>query len=76
MLTDCDIHQLVSRFNIDVHEEASVVLHYIWRNDPAKSSTLSGCISALSEDEALYRVLKVAHAHGTYDVVRKWQSSS
>jgi hypothetical protein len=74
-LTDCAIHQLVSRFNVEVQEEASVVLHYIWKDDPAKSSTLSGCISAL-EDEELYRVLKVAHAHGVYDVVRKWESSA
>jgi len=76
MLTDCDIHQLVSRFNVEVQEEASVVLHYIWRDDPAKSSNLSACISALTEDEELYRVLKTAHAHGVYDVVRKWESSA
>ena len=74
-LTDCDIHQLVSRFNVEVQEEASVVLHYIWRDEPAKASTLSGCINALTEDKELYRVLKVAHARGMYDVVRKWQSS-
>ena len=73
-LTDCAIHQLVSRFNVDVQEEASVVLHYIWKDDPAKSSTLSGCIRAL-EDEELYRVLKVAHAHGMYDVIRNWKTS-
>ena len=75
-LTDRDIHQLVSRFNVDVQEEASVVLHYIWKDNPTKSSTLSGCISALTEDEELYRVLKVAHARGKYDVVRKWESST
>ena len=75
-LNDCDIHQLVSKFNVEVQEEASVVLHYIWRDDPAKSSTLSGCISALTEDRELYRVLKVAHAHGMYDVVRNWDSSA
>ena len=74
-LTDCAIHQLVSRFNVDVQEEASVVLHYIWKDDPAKSSTLSRCISAL-EDEELYRVLKVAHAHGMYDVVRNWKTGA
>ena len=74
-LTDCAIHQLVSRFNVEVQEEASVILHYIWKGDPTKSSTLSGCISAL-EDEELYRVLKIAHAHGMYDVVRKWESSA
>jgi predicted protein tyrosine phosphatase len=75
-LTDCDIHKLVSRFNVEVQEEASVVLHYIWKDDPTKSSTLPGCISALTEDEELYRVLKVAHARGIYDVVRKWESSA
>lgn len=74
-LTDCAIHQLVSRFNVEVQEEASVVLHYIWKDDPTKSSTLSGCISAL-EDEELYRILKVAHAQGMYDVVRKWESGA
>jgi hypothetical protein len=74
-LSDCAIHQLVSRFNVDVQEEASVVLHYIWKDDPAKSSTLSGCISAL-EDEELYRVLKFAHAHGMYDMVRNWKTSA
>ena len=76
-LTDCAIHQLVSRlgFNVDVQEEASVVLHYIWKDDPAKSSTLSGCMSAL-EDEELYRVLKVAYAHGMYDVIRNWKTSA
>jgi hypothetical protein len=73
-LTDYAIHQLVSRFNVEVQEEASVVLHYIWKDEPAKSSTLLDCISAL-KDEELYRVLKVAHAHGMYDVVRKWESS-
>ncbi|KAF8808854.1 hypothetical protein BYT27DRAFT_7285678 [Phlegmacium glaucopus] len=73
MLTDCDIHQLVSRFNVEVQEEASVALHYIWRDDPAKSSALPDCITALTEDEELYRVLKLAHAHGVYDVVRKWE---
>ena len=72
-LTDCAIHQLVSRFNVEVQEEASVVLHYIWKDDSAKSSALSYCISAL-EDEELYRVLKVAH--GMYDAVRKWESSA
>ena len=74
-LTDCAMHQLVSRFNVEVQEEASVVLHYIWKDEPTKSSTLSGCISAL-EDEELYRVLKVAHAHGIYDVIRKWETSA
>lgn len=74
-LTNCAIHQLVSRFNVDVQEEAPVVLHYIWKDDPAKASTLSRCISAL-EDEELYRVLKVAHAHGMYDVVRNWKTSA
>ena len=74
-LTDYAIHQLVSRFNVEVQEEASVVLHYIWKDDPAKSSTLSRCITAL-EDEELYRVLKVAHAHGMYDIVRKWERSA
>jgi hypothetical protein len=73
--TDCTIHQVVSKFNVEVQEEASVVLHYIWKDDPAKSSTLSGCISAL-EDEELYRVLKVAHAHGVYGVVRNWKTSA
>ena len=74
-LTNCAIHQLVSRFNVDVQEEAPVVLHYIWKDDPAKASTLSRCISAL-EDEELYRALKVAHAHGMYDVVRSWKTSA
>ena len=76
LLTDCHIHQLVSKFNVEVQEEASVVLHYIWKGDPTKSSTLSGCINALTEDKELYRVLKVAHACGMYDVVRKWENSA
>jgi hypothetical protein len=75
LTTDCAIHQLVSRFNVEVQEEASIVLHYIWKDDPAKSSTLSRCITAL-EDEELYHVLKIAHAHGMYDVVRKWERSA
>ena len=75
-LNDFDIHQIVSRFKVDVQEEASVILHYIWRDNPTKSSTLSACSSALTDDKELYQALKVAHAHGRYDIVRKWQNSS
>ncbi|KIM37392.1 hypothetical protein M413DRAFT_20297 [Hebeloma cylindrosporum] len=72
-LSDAEIHRLGSKFDVQVREEASYLLWYIWRDRHPSCSTLQACISALSEDEDLYVALKAAHAHCGYDGIRRWK---
>lgn len=69
-LDDKEIHQLGSKFDIEIREEASYILWHLW-----KGASLQSCISALTEDEGLYRSLKVAHARKGYDSIRNWNSA-
>lgn len=72
-LSDAEIHRLGSKFDVQVREEASYLLWYIWRDRHPNCSTLQACISALSEDEDLYVALKAAYAHCGYDEIRHWK---
>ena len=72
-LTDREISNLCSKFDIEVREEASYILWYIWREIRAGYANLQACIGALVEDEVLYRALKKAHERGEYERIRKWK---
>lgn len=74
--TDHDIHQLGSKFDIEIVEEASYLVWYIWRDTKPSYSRLQDCITALTTDEELYRALKFAHAEGDYRAIREWKSVS
>lgn len=67
-ITDCEIHDLCSKFDAEVREEASYVLWCIWK----ETSTLQECIGALVDDEELFTALKLAHPRGEYDTIRNW----
>lgn len=70
--SDLNIHSLGSKFDIEILEEASYILWYIWRTLYPRYSTLQTCIDALSNDAKLYKALKHAHKQRAYDVVRNW----
>ncbi|KAF9552856.1 hypothetical protein CPC08DRAFT_822630 [Agrocybe pediades] len=72
-LNDHDIHQLGLRFNIEIREEASYFLWYLWKDRHPHFTTLQSCIAALAENEELYRSLKEAHADGDYESLRNWK---
>jgi hypothetical protein len=72
---DHDIHRLGSKFDIEIVEEASYLVWYIWRDTKPSYSRLQDCITALTTDEELYRALKVAHAEGDYRAIREWKST-
>jgi hypothetical protein len=65
-LSNHEIHNLSSRFNLQVRDEAAYLLCYIWRTNRA------ACISALEHDE-LYVALNEANASGDYEVIRRWR---
>ncbi|TFK35170.1 hypothetical protein BDQ12DRAFT_325383 [Crucibulum laeve] len=73
-LTDQEIHGMGSKFDMEVLEEASYVLWYIWRCKHTRYSTLPACIDALAEDSELYLALKVAHIQAKYENIRNWNS--
>jgi len=73
-LSDHEIHALGSRFDVQVREEASYLLWYIWRDKRAGYSGLQACIGALLDNEELHSALQAAHAVGKYDEIREWQS--
>jgi len=75
-MSDPEVHALGSRFDINILEEASYVLWYIWRTIYPPYSTLQACIGALTNDAKLYKALKSAHDCGEYDPVRYWGASS
>lgn len=72
-MSDLEIFNLCSKFDIDILEEASYVLWNVWKTvyDPT-NSTLQACITALMEDSKLYEVLKRAHSEKKYDTIRSW----
>jgi hypothetical protein len=74
-MSDPEIRALGSKFDINILEEASYVLWYIWRAIHPRFSTLQACIGALTNDAKLYKVLKSAHGCGNYDLVRYWGAS-
>ncbi|KAF9456088.1 hypothetical protein BDZ94DRAFT_1327205 [Collybia nuda] len=70
--SDFNIYTLVSKFDIEILEEASYILWHIWRTLHPNYSKLQTCIDALSNDSGLYQALKHAHKQRAYDVVRNW----
>ncbi|KAF8970889.1 hypothetical protein BDZ97DRAFT_1694140 [Flammula alnicola] len=72
-LTDREIRKLGSKFDIEVPEEASYLLWYIWKDTDPCYSTLQACIGALIGNEELYLALKAAHIEGRYDGIRQWK---
>ena len=75
-MSDPEIHVYGSKFDINIPEEASYVLWYIWRTIYPQYSTLPACIGALTNDPKLYKTLKSAHGCGKYDIVRYWPGAS
>ena len=73
--TNQEIHNQSSKFDIDIPEEASYVLWYIWREKYARYATLASCIEALAGDGELYEALKTARRRRRYDVIRNWSTS-
>ncbi|KAF8901314.1 hypothetical protein CPB84DRAFT_1777551, partial [Gymnopilus junonius] len=73
--TDRRIQQQCSKFDVNVREEASFILWYIWKDRHPSYATLQACTSVLSEDDNLYSALKLAHARGGYDSIRNWKGS-
>lgn len=70
--TDLEIYATGSRFDVEVLEEASYILWYVWRKRHSRYSTLHACIDALVEDPGLYGALKKAHGLRDYGVIRHW----
>ncbi|KIJ99806.1 hypothetical protein K443DRAFT_8140 [Laccaria amethystina LaAM-08-1] len=73
--TNQKIHNQSSKFDIDVLEEASYVLWYIWRDKYARYATLASCIEALAGDGVLYEALKAARRRRRYEVIRNWKDA-
>ena len=73
--TNQEVHNQSSKFDIDILEEASYVLWYIWREKYARYATLASCIEALAGDGELYEALKTARRRRRYDVIRNWSTS-
>jgi hypothetical protein len=74
-MSDPEIRALGAKFDINILEEASYVLWYLWRAIHPPYSTLQSCIAALTNDTKLYKALKSAHSTGNYDLVRYWGTS-
>ena len=74
VLEDDEIHALVAKFDVNVVEEASYILWYIWKDRYCAFKTLQACIAALSSDETLYQSLKDAHGGRCYAVIRDWST--
>jgi hypothetical protein len=74
-MSDPEIYALRSKWNINVLEEASYVLWYLWRAIHPAYTKLEPCVGALRNDDTLYKALKSAHACGKYDPVRYWGTS-
>jgi hypothetical protein len=74
-MSDPEIYALRSKWNINVLEEASYVLWYLWRAIHPAYTKLEPCVGALRNDDTLYKALKSAHACGKYDPVRYWGMS-
>ncbi|KAG6872270.1 hypothetical protein C0995_011369 [Termitomyces sp. Mi166 len=68
-MSDLEIFNLCSKFDIEILEEASYVLWNVWKTVYPKYSTLQACITALNEDSNLYDVLKRAHSEKKYDTI-------
>ena len=73
--TNQEIHNQSSKFDINILEEASYVLWYIWREKYARYATLASCIEALAGNGELYDALKTARRRKRYDVIRNWSTS-
>jgi len=74
-MSDLEIHEVCSKFDINIREEASLVLWNIWKAIHPKYSTLQACLKALSDDNNLYDTLKRARGQRKYDIVRDWGAS-
>ena len=74
-LSDSDVQAQGSKFDIQILEEASYLLWYIWRGTDPAYSKLQDCIAALDGDAELYNALKAAHVVGQYAVIRQWESA-
>ncbi|KJA20635.1 hypothetical protein HYPSUDRAFT_141950 [Hypholoma sublateritium FD-334 SS-4] len=72
-LSDSDVQAQGSKFDVQIPEEASYLLWYIWRGSDPAYSKLQDCIAALEGDAELYDALKVAHVAGKYAVIRQWE---
>ncbi|KAH9475550.1 hypothetical protein JR316_0012665 [Psilocybe cubensis] len=72
-LTDQEIHNLCSKFDVEVREEASYILWCIWKERHTDRASLQDCISALVDDDDLFIALQSAHSSGIYDVIRNWK---
>jgi len=72
--SDGELLAVGSRFDVQVREEASCLLWYIWRKTRVGYSNLQDCINALLEDDDLFQALKMAHAQGEYEKIRQWRS--
>lgn len=75
-MSDLEIHTVCSKFDINIREEASLVLWNIWKAIHPKYSTLQACVKVLSDDNNLYDTLKRAHGQKKYDTVRDWGAST
>ncbi|KAF5335766.1 hypothetical protein D9611_009667 [Ephemerocybe angulata] len=74
-MSDDELGKRVAKFDVNILEEASYILWYIWKERYTGFETLQACISALSANLELYRCLKSAHRCRSYDVIRNWNSS-
>lgn len=74
-LSDSDVQAQGSKFDIQIPEEASYLLWYIWRGSDPAYSKLQDCIAALEGDAELYDALKAAHVAGKYAAIRQWESA-
>ncbi|KAG6899289.1 hypothetical protein C0993_011483, partial [Termitomyces sp. T159_Od127] len=62
-MSDLEIFNLCSKFDIEILEEASYILWNVWKTVYNPSNpTLQACITALTEDSKLYEMLKRAHS--------------
>lgn len=65
------IHALVSKFDVDIVEEASYILWYTCKEKNERYFTIPSCIDALKGDSDLYQALKVAHHRRDYETLWK-----
>ncbi|KAF6752402.1 hypothetical protein DFP72DRAFT_904796, partial [Ephemerocybe angulata] len=72
---DDELGKRVAKFDVNILEEASYILWYIWKERYTGFETLQACIGALSANLELYRCLKNAHRCRSYEVIRNWNSS-
>ncbi|KAF5349975.1 hypothetical protein D9756_009205 [Leucocoprinus leucothites] len=73
---DAEIYSHCSRFDVNLQEEASLILWWIWRSTRPQYSTQPACLDAIYRDPGLHDALKTAHNAKKYTSIRNWTEAA